>query len=104
MKNPFVTLAYLWLLASLAWFPAGAEELRAERNIGRVDFVDLQNGNLVINDMSYRITSGTAVYSSNGGSVGVQQLKKGVTVRFKINPATGANQPLVTELYIITAN
>lgn len=104
MKNPFATLTYLWLLVSLAWFPAGAEELRAGRNIGRVDFVDLQNGNLVINDMSYRITSGTAVYSSSGGSVGVQQLKKGVTVRFKTNPATGANQPLVTELYIITAN
>lgn len=104
MKKLPIVFVYACLFLLLRAPTASAEEVRADRNAGQVDSVDLQNGTVVINDISYRLVSGTMVYSSGGRSVSLRQLRKGVAVRYKLHPTAGGSQPLITELQIVTAN
>lgn len=101
MKRPVNVLAQICLSLLLFGSPALAEKSSSGHITGRIDSVDLQNGTAVINDSSYLLSSGTAVYSSNGARLRMDQLKKGATVRYRLHPATSGSQPLILELQMI---
>ena len=54
---------------------------------GIIQYVDLQTGELVVNDTAYRLHDGTSVRRSNGAVMSLKSLRKGLAVRLHLNPA-----------------
>ncbi len=69
---------------------------------GMIDHIDIKNGKIVINDMTWKFLMNVKVHSLNTEFSSVQTLRNGMKVGFTMSSMNGTNQ--VAEIWVLPGN
>lgn len=93
----------LFMIVLLAYIPAiHATSLTSAEGI--LHFIDTRQNVIVINDERYHLTQQTMIYSQWGGGRTVNDLKKGMELRFTVSRESSQSAAYLTEIHILPQN
>lgn len=84
--------------AALASPPGAAADLE---DVGTVDYISLDDGKIVVGDVSYFVTAATPVVLPDGKITSIESLKKGTRVGFTAMPVAKGRATVITRIWVL---
>ncbi len=68
---------------------------------GTVDYLDIENGRIVIGDHTFLVSPNTVIILPSGAKVSLSSLTRGTLVGFSLAPSTEGKKRGVTRIYVL---
>ncbi len=100
MKNLNSAIASFLLAGLLCALPVPPAHAQSPKT-GKVEYLNLEKGLIVVNDDEFKITSATQIYSPTGAYATPQHLRKGMKVRLNLVRVEGRAAPVLAGIQIL---